>query len=135
MAATGEGNDVGALDLAAEWRSMQRRMVDHLERGTKTDLADGVLEVDARVYTDPVRLEAERERIFREIPLLVGFSGELEAPGEEKKAVQDDVEGVSRAMLVVQCGWRRLVCDVAGWINMMKVVVITRIRATYDDSV
>ena len=80
--AAGSETGHGSVDLVAEWRSMQRRLVDHLETGTQTDLADDVLEVDARVYTDPERLEAERRRIFQELPLLVGFSNEVAAPGE-----------------------------------------------------
>ncbi|MBW2268135.1 MAG: aromatic ring-hydroxylating dioxygenase subunit alpha [Deltaproteobacteria bacterium] len=70
------------LDLAAEWRDMQRRLVVHLETGSKTDLADDVMQIEAKVYTDPLRFAAEREKIFREVPLLVGFSGELSSAGD-----------------------------------------------------
>lgn len=70
------------LDLAAEWRSMQRRLVEHIRSGTLSDLDPEPTGIDARAFTDPARLEAEREHVFRDVPLLVGFSGELARPGD-----------------------------------------------------
>ena len=70
------------LDLAAEWRSMQRRLVAHIRSGDLTDLDPAPTGIPAASYVDPVRFEAERERIFRDVPLLVGFSGELAKPGD-----------------------------------------------------
>lgn len=71
-----------ALDLAAEWRSMQRRLVEHIRAGTLSDLDPEPTGIEARAFTDPARLEAEREHVFRDVPLLVGFSGELAGPGD-----------------------------------------------------
>jgi len=70
------------LDLAAEWRAMQRRLVDHIRSGTLSDLDPEPTQIPAAAYTDPARLEAEREHVFRDVPLLVGFSGELARPGD-----------------------------------------------------
>ncbi len=71
-----------ALDLRAEWRSMQRRLVAHIRSGDLTDMDPRATEIPADAYTDPVRFEAERARVFRDTPLLVGFSGELAKPGD-----------------------------------------------------
>lgn len=70
------------LDLAAEWRAMQRRLVAHIRSGELSDYDPAPTSIPARVYTDPDRLERERERIFHDVPLLVGFSGELAKPGD-----------------------------------------------------
>lgn len=70
------------LDLAAEWRSMQRRLVAHIRSGDLTDLDPAPTGIPAASYVDPVRFEAERTHVFRDVPLLVGFSGELARPGD-----------------------------------------------------
>jgi phenylpropionate dioxygenase-like ring-hydroxylating dioxygenase large terminal subunit len=75
-------SDPKPLDLAAEWRSMQRRLVAHIRSGELTDLDPAPTGIPASSYTDPVRFEAERARVFRDVPLLVGFSGELARPGD-----------------------------------------------------
>ncbi|MBW2268134.1 MAG: aromatic ring-hydroxylating dioxygenase subunit alpha [Deltaproteobacteria bacterium] len=77
-----EETNGGAIDLEAEWRGMQRRLVERLKGGQKSDLADGVVDLDTRVYTDEARFAAERQRIFREEPMLVAFSRELAEPGD-----------------------------------------------------
>ncbi len=74
--------DPNPLDLAAEWRAMQRRLVAHIRSGDLTDLDPEPTGIPAASYVDPVRFEAERLRIFRDVPLLVGFSGELAKPGD-----------------------------------------------------
>jgi nitrite reductase/ring-hydroxylating ferredoxin subunit len=68
--------------LRDEWRSMQRRLVAHLREPRGSDLADKTSTIDASVYTDVDRFEAERHLLFRKQPLLVGFSREVEAPGD-----------------------------------------------------
>jgi phenylpropionate dioxygenase-like ring-hydroxylating dioxygenase large terminal subunit len=45
---------------------------------------DRTLELPASDYTDPDRWARERTRLFGEIPLLAGLSGELAAPGDWK---------------------------------------------------
>jgi phenylpropionate dioxygenase-like ring-hydroxylating dioxygenase large terminal subunit len=68
--------------LRGEWRSMQQRLVEHLREPRSSDLSAEAVTLDAGVYTDPDRFEAEREHLFREQPLLVGFSGDLPEPGD-----------------------------------------------------
>jgi len=70
------------LDMTEEWRSMQRRIVDHLREPRSSDLIGAPSRVPASFYTDPARFAAERERVFREQPLLAGFSGDLPKPGD-----------------------------------------------------
>ncbi|MBW2422335.1 MAG: aromatic ring-hydroxylating dioxygenase subunit alpha [Deltaproteobacteria bacterium] len=79
---TQQEEDRGAIDLREEWRGMQRRIVALLENGQKSDFADDVVELDARVYTDEARFDAEKERIFRREPLMVALSNELAEPGD-----------------------------------------------------
>jgi len=59
------------------------RVLEHVERGT-TDQAPGFYEIDASVYADAARYEVELERIFRAVPLLLGFTAELPKPGDFK---------------------------------------------------
>ncbi|MBW2499404.1 MAG: aromatic ring-hydroxylating dioxygenase subunit alpha [Deltaproteobacteria bacterium] len=68
--------------LLDEWRSMQRRIVDHLREPRSSDLADAPMRLPGSVYTDPLRFEAERKKVFTEQPLLVGLSGDLPEPGD-----------------------------------------------------
>ena len=68
--------------LLDEWRSMQRRIVDHLREPRSSDLADAPMRLPGSVYTDPLRFEAERRKVFTEQPLLVGLSGDLPEPGD-----------------------------------------------------
>lgn len=68
--------------LLDEWRSMQRRLVEHLREPRSSDLAEAPMTLPASIYTDPERFVAERERLFRETPLLVGFAHDLPLPGD-----------------------------------------------------
>ncbi|MBJ19369.1 MAG: aromatic ring-hydroxylating dioxygenase subunit alpha [bacterium] len=69
-------------NLFDEWRSMQRRLVKHIREPRSSDLADSSMAIPASVYTDPDRFEAERRKIFGELPLLAGFSSDLPEPGD-----------------------------------------------------
>lgn len=64
-------------DLLVE---MGRRTLAHAKAGT-TPLADSVVEVSADVYHDPDRWALEMDRVFRRVPLVLGFSAELSEPG------------------------------------------------------
>ncbi len=68
--------------LQEEWRSMQRRIVDHLREPRSSDLAPAPMRIPAASYTDPARFSAERQKIFGTEPLLVGFSSDLPSPGD-----------------------------------------------------
>ena len=82
--------------LREEWRSMQRRIVAHLEHGKRMDFAEATRQVDASSYTDPQRFEVEQRAIFRSQPLLAGFSGEVAQKGDQ---LLFDAAGVSALIL------------------------------------
>ena len=126
---------VAKLDLQEEWRGIQRRLVDLIRGEDQSDFGDDVLELDASVYTDPLRFEAERRKIFREQPILVALSGELREPGDRVvfEAAGPSIlvirgeDGVLRAFLnqcthrgaklVADCDrTKRLMCPFHGWV-------------------
>ena len=59
---------------------MARREVDNL-MNDRIDLADDVYEIPTSLYVDPERWQLEVDRIFKRLPLALGFSCELEGPG------------------------------------------------------
>ena len=69
---------------------MARRNLAHVEAGT-VDRAPGIRRVPARHYTDPERFRLERDRIFRRLPLVLGFSVELARPGDYRALQVADV--------------------------------------------
>ncbi|KAA9156750.1 Rieske 2Fe-2S domain-containing protein [Amycolatopsis acidicola] len=64
---------------AAQKAGFARAMFDHIENRT-TDLADEVLEVDPRVYSDPELARRERAEIFGHVPILAAHGSELPNP-------------------------------------------------------
>jgi phenylpropionate dioxygenase-like ring-hydroxylating dioxygenase large terminal subunit len=113
---------------------MQRRLVAHLAGDQRGDLAEEMVELDPRVYTDPLRFEAERRMIFQQEPLLAAFSEELAEPGD--RVLFDAagppivvIRGTDRklraflnmcthrgARLVTDCApGKRLLCPFHGW--------------------
>jgi len=69
--------------LRDEWRAMQRRLVAHLASSPRaSDVSEAPTTIAASVYTDPARFEAERRAIFREQPLLAGFTQDVPEPGD-----------------------------------------------------
>lgn len=71
-------------------REIARRLLEHVERGT-TDQAETTLSMPTARYVDPIRYQAERERIFKRRPLMLAFSCEIPEPGHYKTM---DVAGV-----------------------------------------
>lgn len=59
---------------------INRRIVGHIRNGT-SDLADGAMRNSVTVYTDPVRHAAERQKLFRETPVVACLSSDLPGPG------------------------------------------------------
>jgi len=59
---------------------MARRGVAHWRAGTQ-DQVDGVFRVPSTNYYDPGRWQLEMDRIFRRLPMTLGFTTELRAPG------------------------------------------------------
>ena len=64
----------------AGWLAQARRMAAHIRNKT-SDLAPGTMRNDVSVYTDPVRHAAERQKLFRETPLVACLSSQLPKPG------------------------------------------------------
>ena len=63
--------------------SMTRRNIAHSKNGT-VPLDDSVKRVPSTNYYDPGRSQLEMDRIFRRVPLVMGFSVELSAPNSYK---------------------------------------------------
>jgi phenylpropionate dioxygenase-like ring-hydroxylating dioxygenase large terminal subunit len=57
------------------------RLFDMIAQHT-TQLDDGTMEVDPRMYSDPAVLEAERARIFAKVPIIAAHSSELAMPND-----------------------------------------------------
>ena len=69
---------------------MARSIVGHAKAGTM-ELADAPMAVPVESYTDEARFAAEKERIFRRLPLMLAPACELPEPGSYKAM---DVAGV-----------------------------------------
>jgi len=67
---------------AAVAAEMQSRLYAHLEAGT-TDQSQGPQWAPAELYSNPDRFEAERQALFRGMPLLAGLSVDLPAAGSK----------------------------------------------------
>ena len=67
---------------AAVAADMQSRLYVHLTAGT-TDQSQGPQWSPAELYSDPDRFEAERQALFRGMPLLGGLSVDLPAAGSK----------------------------------------------------
>ncbi|MGY6550874.1 MAG: aromatic ring-hydroxylating oxygenase subunit alpha [Erythrobacter sp.] len=63
--------------------AMTRNLIAHGAADTM-EYADEVVRVPASSYTDPALFEAEKQRIFRRLPLMVAPSCELPDPGDFK---------------------------------------------------
>ena len=59
---------------------MAKRNLAHVKAGS-VDQAPDVYRVPATNYYDPERFTLEMERIFKRLPLVLGFSAELREPG------------------------------------------------------
>lgn len=113
---------------------MQKRLLAHLANSVGTDLAAMPLSVPADVYTDPVRLEAERREIFLKQPLLAALSCEIPNAGDIKLfegagpsiIITRNSEGKAVAFLNMcthrgtklitsSCHAKKIVCPFHGW--------------------
>src|SRR5262245_14509518 len=74
--------DLGAMDRTLEI-DVTDRLLELLARPTMCT-GDAVRELPASDYTDPERWRRERDRLFGELPLVGGLSGELRRPGDWK---------------------------------------------------
>ena len=69
---------------------MAKRNLVHVKAGT-VDQAPGVGRVPATNYYDPTRWRLEIDRIFKRLPLMLGFSSELRNPGDYRAMHVADV--------------------------------------------
>jgi phenylpropionate dioxygenase-like ring-hydroxylating dioxygenase large terminal subunit len=77
---------------------MARRNLAHVKAGT-ADQAPALERVPAHHYFDPERARAERDRIFRRLPLVLGFSCELREAGS-----YTTIEAAGTPVLLVRAG-------------------------------
>ena len=106
--------------------SLGRRIVEHIRNGT-SDLADAAMRNDVSVYTDPARHAAERQKLFRETPVVACLSNDIKEPGQYRTFDETGVpivvvrgkDGTARAFLNV-CLHRgaRLVREAEGKANL-----------------
>src|SRR5512142_1056493 len=107
--------------------SRARRIRDHIKNGT-SDLAPEAMRNDVSVYLDPVRHAAERQKLFRETPVVACLSTDLPQPGSYRTFDETGVpivvvrgkDGQVRAFLNI-CTHRgaRLVRQPEGKANLM----------------
>ncbi len=71
------------MDRFEDYNEIADRLADHARDGT-TDSAPEVMRIPASYYLDPALWALEVERIFRRVPLLLAFTGELRQPGRYK---------------------------------------------------
>jgi phenylpropionate dioxygenase-like ring-hydroxylating dioxygenase large terminal subunit len=64
-------------------RQLAQRALQHYQDHT-TDQAPSTMRMPIEAYTDHERYQAERERIFKHLPLALGLSLELPKPGDYK---------------------------------------------------
>lgn len=87
---------------------MARRNLEHVKAGS-VDQAPDVGRVPAAHYVDPIRWQREMDRVFRRLPLVLGFSAELREKGSYRSMIFADVpilltrgdDGVLRSFLNV----------------------------------
>ena len=75
--------DVWAERRAAAALDLQRRMMAHMAAGPSTDMTNGPMSNDAKVYFDPERFAAEKRELFGRLPLLAGLSNDVPNPGDK----------------------------------------------------
>ncbi|MEM9133834.1 MAG: aromatic ring-hydroxylating dioxygenase subunit alpha [Actinomycetota bacterium] len=87
---TAVGEDQALAPAMETLRMMTRRTLAYARTGT-VPLAGDVAEVPAEHYHDPARWRLEMDRVFRRMPLVLGFSAELRDRNRYKAM---DVAGV-----------------------------------------
>lgn len=94
-------NEVKTIDWPARHhdtlRSLQRRLIRHIENGRSTDLADAPMRMSSSVYADPARYAAEQQKLFLELPLVAGLSGDIPNTGDMLT-----FEGAGRPIVVIR---------------------------------
>jgi phenylpropionate dioxygenase-like ring-hydroxylating dioxygenase large terminal subunit len=65
---------------------MAKQVLEHSRAGTQSQ-TDEVVRIPAKNYYDPERFQLEVDRIFKRVPLMLGFSSELREPGSYRADV------------------------------------------------
>ena len=73
------------MENPATMQALTQRAFNHFQAKT-TDQADQPMELPVAAYWDTERFQAERERIFKHLPIAVGLTLELPNPGDYKAA-------------------------------------------------
>ncbi|MFN2328383.1 MAG: aromatic ring-hydroxylating dioxygenase subunit alpha [Chromatocurvus sp.] len=122
------------MEFHSQYNDAVKRMIDYVDNDS-TDLADDVMQLKASSYTDPAVWNAEMEKIFKRLPMMVGLSVEIPEPGCFKTLsilgvpllVTRQQDGSAKVMLNVcshrgmkltsePCGERRLfTCPYHSW--------------------
>ena len=72
-----------AQDRNAQYNRMVVRMMEHVENGT-TDWAEDTMIIASSEYTESEFWQTEMACVYRKLPILVGMSHEIPAPGDFK---------------------------------------------------
>lgn len=78
-------------------RSLQRRLVQHIADGRTTDMVAAPMVNAASVYTDPAQYAAEQQKLFLDMPLVAGLSGDIPHSGDTLV-----FDGAGRPIIVVR---------------------------------
>ena len=86
--------------------AIARREVENLQTNT-LDLMPDVYQIPTALYHDPVRWQQEVDRVFKRLPLALGFSCELKTPGSYRAMevagtpvlLTRDIDGTARAFV------------------------------------
>ena len=68
------------MDKNAAMMALAQRALSHFIQGS-TDSADDVMTLEVDAYINPQRYQAERQQIFKRLPLALALSLELPQPG------------------------------------------------------
>lgn len=66
---------------APPWQDLFQRLLDELDHHTSVDWQADQARLDPAIYRDPQRHQAERDRLFRRLPLCLGHADQLAEPG------------------------------------------------------
>jgi hypothetical protein len=88
--------------LHGEMAALAKRLLAHVENKT-TDHAGDVFREPVANYTSVEKWERERQKLFRESPLLLGLSGDLPTNGSYRTLTVCDVP-----VLMIRAGTRAL---------------------------
>ena len=66
---------------ASPWQDLFQRLLSELDHRGSADWQADQARLDPAIYNDPQRYQAERDRLFRRLPLCLGHADQLSEPG------------------------------------------------------